>query len=55
VVSPPKYVTVMTVATAAAKAMTAVAVLKATSDESQPHRPVARAVAAERMKKMNMR
>lgn len=45
----------MTAATAAARAVTAAAVLKATSDESQPHGPIARAVAAERTRTMNMR
>jgi hypothetical protein len=45
----------MTAATAAVKAVTAATVLKATSDESQPHGPIARAAAAERMRTMNMR
>jgi len=51
----PKYAMVMTAATAAAKAVTAAAVLKATSDKSQTHGPIARAVAAELTKTMNMR
>jgi hypothetical protein len=55
VVTIPKYAMVMTAATTAAKAVTVAAVLKATSDKSQAHGPIARALAAERTRTMNMR
>ena len=51
----PKYAMVMTAATAAAKAMTAAAVLESISDKSQARGPIARAVAAERTRTMSMR
>jgi hypothetical protein len=52
VVPIPKYAMVMT---AAAKAVTAAAVLEATSNKSQACGPIARPVAAELTKTMNMR
>jgi hypothetical protein len=55
VVPIPKYAMVMTATTVAAKAVTAAAGLEATSDKSQARSPIARAVAAELTKTMNMR
>jgi hypothetical protein len=54
-----KYAIIITAAIAAAiaaaTAVTAAAVLKATSEESQPYSPIARAVAAEQARIINIR